>query len=137
MNPLQEPERNNVAQSIAAVREAWLDALKAGDAARLGAMVTDDIVVVHGNGRCIRGKDELENDFRKGFEVFSIEQNVSPVEVVVRGGRAFEIAEVVTTITPQAGGDARLVHSTTVVVLNRQADGSYKVSRVLGLLDPA
>jgi hypothetical protein len=24
-------------------------------------------VVVHGNGRCIRGRDELKTDFRKGL----------------------------------------------------------------------
>jgi hypothetical protein len=26
-------------------------------------LVTDDIVVVHGNGSCVRGRDELKTDF--------------------------------------------------------------------------
>jgi hypothetical protein len=39
---------------IAAVWEAWLAAVKAADADRLAEMVTDDGVVVHANGRCMR-----------------------------------------------------------------------------------
>jgi len=27
-------------------------------------------VVVHGNGRCVCGKEALKADFRKGFEAF-------------------------------------------------------------------
>ncbi|HEY4051357.1 MAG TPA: DUF4440 domain-containing protein, partial [Acidobacteriaceae bacterium] len=52
---------------IAAIREAWLAAVKAGDANRLADMVTDDVVVVHDNGRCVCGKQELKADFLDGF----------------------------------------------------------------------
>jgi hypothetical protein len=49
---------------------------------------------VHGNGRCVRGRDELKANFLNGFEAFSIEQNVSSAEVVVRHRWAIEIFEV-------------------------------------------
>ena len=136
MNASQQPDRDSVTSSIAAVRQAWLDAVRSGDAERLAAMVTDDVVVVHGNGRCVRGRDELKADFLKGFEAFAIEQSVSAAEVVVRGRWAFEIAEVVTKLTPRGGGEATHVRSTTVVAMNRQTDGSWKIGRVLGVLDP-
>lgn len=136
MNASQEPDRDTVTSSIAALRQAWLNAVRSGDVERLAAMVTDDVVVVHGNGRCVRGRDELKADFRQGFEAFAIEQNISAVEVVVRGRWAFEIAEVASKLTPRGGGKATHVRSTTVVAMNRQADGSWKVSRVLGVLDP-
>jgi len=129
------PDFNSVASSVAAVRQAWLDAVRTGDVERLAAMVTDDVVVVHGNGRCVRGRDELKADFLKGFESFSIEQIVSSAEVVVRGTWAFEIAEVDSRLTPRCGGDSTKVHSTTVVALSRQPDGSWKIGRVLGVLD--
>ena len=77
MDTFPEPDINSTASSLAAVRQAWLDAVRVGDAERLAAMVTDDVVVVHGNGRCVRGRDELKADFLKGFEAFSIEQSVS------------------------------------------------------------
>lgn len=135
MDTFPELESNAVASSIAIVRQAWLDAVRAGDAERLAAMVTDDVVVVHGNGRCVCGRDELIADFLKGFEAFSIEQNVSSAEVVVRGRWAFEISEVESRLTPRSGGESTLVHSTTIVALNRHPDGSWKVGRVLGVLD--
>jgi len=129
------PDSNSVASSVAALRQAWLDAVGAGDVERLAAMVTDDVVVVYGSGRCIHGRDELKADFLKGLESFSIEQNVSSAEVVIRGRWAIEIAEVESTLTPQCGGKSTHIHSTTIVALNRQSDGSWKVGRVLGLLD--
>ena len=135
MDTFPAPDSNSVASSVAAVRQAWLDAVRTGDIERLAAMVTDDVVVVHGNGRCVRGREDLKADFLKGFESFSIEQNVSSTEVVVRGGWAFEIAEVESKLTPQCGGESTHVHSTTIVALNRQSDGSWKVGRVLGVLD--
>ena len=137
MDTLPEANGNTVASSIAAIRQAWLNAVRAGDAERLAAMVADDVVVVHGNGRCVCGRDELKADFRRGFEAFSIQQNISSTEVVVRGQWAFEISEVESTLTPHCGGESRKAHSTTVVALRRHSDGSWKVGRVLGVLDPA
>jgi uncharacterized protein (TIGR02246 family) len=132
-----KPERmgdDSAASAIGAVREAWLSAIRSGDVERLGTLVTDDVVVVHGNGRCVCGRDELKTDFRRGFEAFSIEQNVSFPEVVFRGEWAFEIAEVETRLIPHSHGEPAHVHSTTVVALRQQPDGSWKVGRVLGLV---
>jgi ketosteroid isomerase-like protein len=75
---------------IAALREDWIAAVKASDADRLSAMVTDDVVVVHGNGRCVCGKNELRADFLKGFAQFAIDQRVSSAEVIVNDKWAFE-----------------------------------------------
>jgi len=136
MDMFPQQETNSVASSIAAVRQTWRDAVRAADAERIAAMVTDDVVVVHGDGRCVRGREELKADFLKGFEAFSIEQEVSNPEVVVRGQWAFEIAEVESTLTPRRGGKATHVHSTTVVALSQQPDVSWKVGRVLGLVQP-
>ena len=136
MRAFPRPEANSVVASIAAVREAWLEAVRASDAERLAAMVTEDVVVVHGDGRCVRGREELKADFLKAFEAFSIEQKVHDAEVVIRGRWAFEISEVETKLAPRDGGEAKHVHYTTVVALALQPDGSWKVGRVLGLVHP-
>ena len=137
MDTFREPDVDTVAVTIAALREAWLDAVRAGNAERLADMVTDDVVVVHGDGRCVHGREELKADLVKGFAVFSLEQNVSAAELVVRGRWAFEISEVESRLTPHLAGESKHVHSITVVGLNRQPDGSWKVGRVLGVLDAA
>ena len=124
---------DSVVSAIAVVRGAWLDAVRDGDVERLGALVTDDVVVVHGNGRCVCGKEALKADFRKGFEAFAMEQSVSSPEVIVRGRWAFEISEVESRLANGSGESTR-VHSTTVVALSQESDGSWKVGRVLGLV---
>lgn len=124
---------NAIVASIAVVRQAWLDAVRDCDVEQLGTLVTDDIVVVHGDGRCVCGRDNLKADFRKGFEAFSVEQSVSSPEITVRGRWACEVSKVESTLTHRSG-ESTHVHSTTVVALNRQLDGSWKIGRVLGLV---
>ena len=46
---------DSIFSSLSVVRQAWLDAVRDCDVERRGALVTDDVVVVHGNGRCVRG----------------------------------------------------------------------------------
>jgi ketosteroid isomerase-like protein len=97
-------------------------------------MVTGDVVVVHGDGRCIRGREELKADFLKAFESFLVEQRVTNPEIVTRGDWGFEIAGVESTLTPLHGGEAIRVVTTTMVALRRQPDGTWKIARVVGLL---
>jgi uncharacterized protein (TIGR02246 family) len=119
---------------VASVREGWLSAIRASDAARLASMVTEDVVVVHGDGRCIRGRDEVRADFVRAFELFRIDQQVTNPEVIRRGDWAFEVAEVETTLTPLHGGEIRHAVTTSMVVLRKQRDSTWKVARVVGLL---
>ena len=135
MGTISKGDSDSASSSIDAVRQSWLDAIKAADVERLASLVTDDVVVVHGTGRCVRGRDELKMDFRNAFAAFSIEQSVSTAGLVVRGSWALEIADMETKLTPRSGGEGVLFHSTTVTALNRQPDGSWKIGRVLGVLD--
>jgi ketosteroid isomerase-like protein len=69
-----QQETSGVVSRIAALWQAWPDAVRASDAERLATMVSEDVVVVHCDGRCVRGREELKQDFVRGFEAFSIEQ---------------------------------------------------------------
>ena len=135
MGTISKGDNDSASSSIDAVQQAWLDAIKAADVERLATLVTDDVVVVHGTGRCVRGRDELKMDLRNAFKAFSVEQSVSTAGLVVRGSWALEIADMETKLTPRSGGEGMLFHSTTVTALNRQPDGSWKIGRVLGVLD--
>jgi ketosteroid isomerase-like protein len=97
-------------------------------------MVTEDVVVVHGDGRCIRGRDEVRADFAKAFELFRIDQKVTNPELTRRGDWEFEVAEVETTLTSLHGGEVRHAVTTSMVVLRKQRNGAWKVARVVGLL---
>jgi ketosteroid isomerase-like protein len=84
VNSSPTSDTDSAISKIAALREAWIAAVKANDADCLSAMVTDDVVVVHRNGRCVCGKDEPRADFLKGFERFRIDQKVSSADVILR-----------------------------------------------------
>jgi len=53
---------------------------------------------------------------------------------MIRDNWAFEIAKVESTIPPLGGGEARVV-TTTIVAMRKQPDATWKVARVVGLLD--
>ena len=135
MGTSSKSDSDSASSSIAAVQQAWLEAIKAADVERLATLVTDDVVVVHGTGRCVRGRDELKMDLWNSFKAFFVEQSASTAGLVVRGSWALEIADVETKLTPRTGGERMVFHSTTVTALERQSDESWKVGRVLGVLD--
>lgn len=85
--------------------------------------------------RCIRGKNEFEDDFLKAFETFRIDQKVVDPEIRIRGNWALEIAKMESTLMPIRGGDVIRAITTTLVALHRQPGGSWKVARVVGLID--
>ncbi len=127
--------KNSTISEITGLRKAWLAAVRNADIGRLASLVADDVVIVHGDGRCIRGKDEFEADFRKAFECFRIDQQVRDPNVTIRGNWAFEITRVETTLTPIRAGETQRAFTTTLVALRRQPDQTWKVARVVGLFD--
>jgi uncharacterized protein (TIGR02246 family) len=118
---------------VGVLRAAWLAAVKAGDAERIAAMVTDDVVIVHGDGRSICGREQLKADFLNVFKTFSIVQKVLNPQITVRDDWAVEIAEVESTLTPIRGVVPIHVVTMTVIALRRQAAGEWKVARVMGM----
>lgn len=81
------------------------------------------------------GREAVRAGFLEGFRRFAINQGVSPTEIIVREKWAFEISEVESQFTPIQGGQHGLANSMAVVVLSRQSDDSWRVCRVLRLLD--
>jgi ketosteroid isomerase-like protein len=120
---------------IAAVREAWIAAVKDSDVDRLISMVTNGVVGVFGNGRCVSGKEELKAAFIGGFGRFDIERRVVSAEVLIRDKWAFEIDEMESELTSVRGGAQIRARLDTLVVFERQSDASWKVARLVDLPD--
>jgi ketosteroid isomerase-like protein len=79
-------------------------ALSLFDSDCLATFVTDDIVRVHGNGRCVCGKEELKADFLKSFGRFDFDRRFPSSEIIVRDKWAVKICEVESTLTGVRGG---------------------------------
>lgn len=119
---------------IAAVREAWLEAVRRSDAEALAPLVTEDVLVVHPNGRCSSGRAAVVEEFRAFFAQHSSEQQLTAVETVVDRDWAFERGTMVTTVTCRTSGEQRQVTS-HVLNLLRRTPGGWQVARVISVLN--
>ena len=122
------------AAEIRAVLAAWLRAVRDGDSAAVAELATEDVVVIHPDGRTVIGRDALKADFARFFKIFRIDQDVTSEETVVSGDWAFDRATVHTTVTPVTAGEARIVESKVFVVLCRDDPGEWRVARTIAVL---
>jgi uncharacterized protein (TIGR02246 family) len=121
-------------QEIRRVEIGWTAAVEAGDIEALGRLMTEDIVVIHGNGRMVCGKEAVMNDFARSLEEFSVRQSVESEETIVAGEWAFDRAKVHTNISSRKSHDTRQFDSRTVTILRKQSGAGWRVARVIGVI---
>jgi uncharacterized protein (TIGR02246 family) len=107
----------------------WVAAVAEADIATLRTLMTDDIVIIHGDGRVLEGIDAVTADLVRGVADVRIDQRVEPEETVVAGAWAFERASVRTTVTPRSGGESNQWDSRTLTVLHQDASGPWRIAR--------
>ena len=124
-------------EDIEAIRQGavrWTAAVEAGDIEALGRLMTEDIVVIHGNGRMVCGKEAVMNDFARSLEEFSVQQTVESEETIVASEWAFDRAKVHTAIRSRKGGDAKQFDSRSVTILRKETGVGWRVARVIGVI---
>jgi uncharacterized protein (TIGR02246 family) len=121
-------------QEIRRVAVRWTAAVDAGDLEVLARLMTEDIVVIHGNGRLLCGKKAVVNDCALGLEAFSLQQKVESEETIVAGEWAFDRAKVHTTINSRKSRDTKQFDSRTITILRKQSGLGWRVARVIGVI---
>jgi len=121
-------------REIRGVADRWTAAVEAGDVERLGQLMTNDIVIIHGNGRLVRGKEAVMNDFARSLRDFSVQQTVESEETIVAGEWAFDRATVHTTISSPSSGDTKKFDSRAVTILRKQSADGWRVARAIGVI---
>jgi ketosteroid isomerase-like protein len=116
----------------AAVR--WTEAVETADIEQLGRLMTEDIVVIHGNGRLVCGKEAVMKDFARSLEDFSVQQRVESEETIVAGEWAFDRAKVHTTISSRKSCDTKQFDSRSITILQKQSGLGWRVARVIGVI---
>jgi uncharacterized protein (TIGR02246 family) len=122
------------AQEIRRVAIRWTAAVEAGDIERLGRLMTEDIVVIHGSGQLVCGKEAVMNDFARSLQDFSIQQRVESEETIVAGEWAFDRAKVHTTIRSRKSCDTKQFDSRSITILQKQSGLGWRVARVIGVI---
>jgi uncharacterized protein (TIGR02246 family) len=121
-------------QEIRRLAIRWTAAVEAADIEQLGRLMTEDIVVIHGNGRLVCGKEAVMKDFARSLEDFSAQQRVESEETIVAGEWAFDRAKVHTTISSRKSCDTKQFDSRSVTILQKQSGFGWQVARVIGVI---
>ena len=119
---------------IRRLSDAWTAAVANADLATLEQLLADDVVVIHGSGRQLSGKEAVLEDLGDSLQQFRIDQSTSHEETVVAGEWAFDRAVVQTTITRRPAGTSQSYNSRTFTVMRRSAGGAWQIARVIGVI---
>ena len=126
--------KDDETRAIRSAAARWTAAVEAADIETLGRLMTEDIVLIHGDGRMVCGREPVMNDFARSFGDLSIHQAVEHEETIVADDWAFDRAKVHTTIKSRQGGDAKEFDSRTVTILRKQSGAGWRVARAIGVI---
>ncbi len=106
-----------------------------GDVEGILSNYTDDVVSMPPDLPAMVGKDALRAYYEEAFSQLSIESlEMTAAETHVAGDWAFSRGNFEQTVTP-SGGDAFNVVGKYLFIFHREADGSWKIARLIGNLD--
>ncbi len=97
--------------------------------------MTDDVVVTHGSGRTIGGREAVVDDLRRAFARWTVRQRTETEQTVVSGDWAFERAKVWTSLQGEGTATGGAVLSRTLTILRRDPGVGWRVARVMGVVD--
>jgi len=109
------------------LRSRFQTAYNAGDAAAVAALYTDDAVSLPDHHAAIQGKVAIQQYFQEVFAQYTTNITLMSPDLEITGDVAHEYGTYTMTLTPKAGGNATTGNGKYLVVLKRQADGSWKL----------
>jgi uncharacterized protein (TIGR02246 family) len=115
-------------REIRTVHSIWIDAVNAGDLARLLTLVAEDVVFLT-PGRAPFGREAFSSYFRTAHQQMRICCTSELEEVMVVGEVAYTRSRDALSVTPRAGGKAAQFAGHRMTVYRKQRDGRWLLSR--------
>ena len=115
-------------QEIRTVHSIWIDAVNAGDLARLLTLVAEDVVFLS-PGQAPFGREEFSSNFTTAHQQMRICCTSELEEVIVVGEVAYTRSRDELSVTPRPGGKAAQFAGHRMTVYRKQRDGSWLLSR--------
>ena len=109
------------------LRARFATAYNAGDATAVAELYTDDAVVMPDHHAAIQGKAAIQQYLQGLFAQSTANLAITPGDTEITGDLAHEHGTFSMTVTPKAGGNAMTDNGNYLVILRRQADGSWKI----------
>jgi len=122
-------------RAIREVHATWIDAVNAGDLARLLGLMADDVMFLN-PGRAPFGRDEFPAGFTTAHQQSWIRCISELDEVVVVGEVAYTLCRDSLSVTPRAGGKATELAGHRITIYRKQPDGRWLLARDAHTLSP-
>ena len=122
-------------QAIREVHSTWIDAVNAGDLARLLVMTTDDVVFLNPGEECI-GRDAFSTKFSAAHQQLRIRCVSELMEVVIVGEVAYTRSRDSLNVSPRAGGEESRLAGDRMTIYRKQPDGRWLLARDANVLSP-
>ena len=116
----------------AAVNDIWnqyASSLNSGDVDRWISLWTEDGVQMPPDSPPVIGRTQIRTTMKAILDYFAFDIAVTPQEVRAAGDWAFSRGIYKATMTPKKGGKTVLIDGKYMSILQRQADGSWKIHR--------
>ena len=116
--------------AIDKTRSQYAGAWRAGSAARVAALYADDAIVLYPNQSAVAGRAAILAYFKAFYDQYAPETfALTSDEIRIAGKWAFDRGSYRLTMSLRGGGPRIEDHGKYLVILERQADGSWKVAR--------
>jgi uncharacterized protein (TIGR02246 family) len=125
-------EGANLEADTAAINDIWTEyasSLNDGDIDRWLSLWTEDGVQMPPNEPPVIGKDQIRVGMKGALDQFTFDIDITNAEVGVAGSWAFSRGTFTRTDTPKEGGQPVFFDGKYMSILERQADGSWKIHR--------
>lgn len=125
------PETFDVAQARKSIEEAdakYSEAIRGANVAGVVDVYTVDAIMAPPDGEIVKGKQAIEELYKKFFQMGLKEVALTTIEVGGSGDTAYEIGKSKVRIHPDKSGQAAMLDSTKYLVIwKRQAERTWKV----------
>ncbi len=122
-------------RAIREVHSTWIDAVNAGDLARLLSLMAGDVVFLN-PGQAPVGRDGFSPGFSAAHEQARVHCVSELEDVVVAGEVAYTLSRDSLSVIPRAGGEATQLAGHRLTVYAKQPDGRWLLARDAHTLSP-
>jgi uncharacterized protein (TIGR02246 family) len=132
--PVPTTDVNTARAAVAQVRSDWIDAANRDDAAAVAQLYGEDAVLITAEGAVSRGRQAIEEVFAKAFAT-SEGLEVTSMSFDASGDLAYDAGRFSQEVTTP-DKKPMTVSGHYLVVLKRQADGSWKLVQHISSSEP-
>jgi len=118
--------------AVNALRASFVTAFNANDADAVGNLFTADAIAMGNHQPNSTGRAAIIASDKANFAQMAMKIELTPEETRTMGSFGFDRGTFKMTITPKAGGAPMNDEGRYLVLLEKGADGAWKVSRDIG-----